>query len=431
MSTITAPFAWLLMTFYQFTGSYAFALILFSFVIKLVLFPFFMRGKKGMMKMTRLQPKAKELEKKYEGNQQKYSVELQKLYKEEKVNPMSGCLWNLIPFPILILLYNIIRYPLTSLMGVAEESLPKIAGILTRMGVTPADYETSYGQMMLAQQAAPYAEQVKAVAPQFVAMNFYMFGLNLAQNPSVTFFLQPDAWTWANIGLFLIPVISGAFAFAQVKISQKLNPVSADQNNKMMTMMSPIISVWIGFAMPASMSIYWIANSAFSIVQDVIATNHYKKIFDKEDEVKLAAEEERKQRDEEKKRLREEKAAIEGPAVDKNTSKKKIQNLERSRAEEAERAYKEKTGQMKPSDKSDRPFARGRAYDPARFAARQEENEAISDDAGEEVLPVAGSEASAAEGAPQQDGILSENEDENYEEADFDDETDFDDEDED
>lgn len=382
MSVIIKPFAWMLLQFYEITGSYALALILFSLVIKTVLFPFFMKGKKGMMRMSRLQPMMKELEKKYEGNRQKYAIEVQKLYKAEGVSPMSGCLWNLIPFPFLILLYTIIRKPITQMMGLSSESLGTIANALTSFGVTEvADYSTSYGEMALAQQATPFADRLATLVPGFVGIDFSMFGLNLASNPSFLFFLGDDPWHWANIGLFLIPIISGAFALLQMIISQKLNPPAVEQNNKMMLFMMPLISIWIGYAMPAGMSIYWIANSAIGILQDWFATMHYRKIFAKEDAVKLAEAAERERIAEEKRRQREERLAKEGPQRDKNTSKKKMQKIERAQAEEAERAYKEKTGQIKKKNTDDRPFARGRAYDPNRYAnQRPKVDEQISSD---------------------------------------------------
>jgi len=371
LSYIAFPFSWLLLTLYQLTGSYPLALFGFSLVIKLILFPFYMKGKKGTMKMARLNPKVKALEKKYEGNQQKYSQEVQKLYKEENVHPMSGCLWNLIPYPILLLLYSIIRHPITMLMRVAEEHLPTIASIAGFTG----DYASAYGQMQLASAAAPYAKQIAAAGVLgFVAINYTFLGLDLSAVPQFLFFTGEDPWHWVNIGLWLIPIISGAFALLQSIVAQKLNPAtpSADGRGtgKSMYILMPLISIWIGFAMPAAMSIYWITNSILGIAQDYISTKYYKRVFAREDAEKLAAEAEREAAFAEKRRVREEKIAETGSTYrDKNTSKKKIQKAERTQSETAEREYKIRTGQVAPPPvDADRPFARGRAYDPNRYA---------------------------------------------------------------
>ena len=123
MSWITAPFAWLLKALYELTGSYGWAVILFGVVVNLILLPFMAKSKKSMMRTSRLQPRIAELQRRHEGNQQKLNEEMAKLYREEKINPMSGCLWSLIPFPILIALYSVIRQPLTKMMGLSAEAV--------------------------------------------------------------------------------------------------------------------------------------------------------------------------------------------------------------------------------------------------------------------------------------------------------------------
>lgn len=94
MSWITAPFAWLLKALYELTGSYGWAVILFGVVVNLILLPFMAKSKKSMMRTSRLQPRIAELQRRHEGTQQKLNEEMAKLYREEKINPMSGCLWS-------------------------------------------------------------------------------------------------------------------------------------------------------------------------------------------------------------------------------------------------------------------------------------------------------------------------------------------------
>ena len=112
---ICIPFAWLVRLFYTLTGSYGVAIILFTLVLKLILLPLQMKSKKSMMRMNRMSGKMQEIQKKYAKNQAKMNEEMQKLYAEEGVNPMGGCLWTMLPLPILIALYSIIRQPVTHL----------------------------------------------------------------------------------------------------------------------------------------------------------------------------------------------------------------------------------------------------------------------------------------------------------------------------
>ena len=109
---VCIPFAALTRLFYNWTGSYGVALILFTLVIKLVLLPFQLKSKKSMLRMNRMSGKVKEIQTRFANNKERQQQEIADLYAREGINPMGGCLWSLIPFPILIALYNVIRYPL-------------------------------------------------------------------------------------------------------------------------------------------------------------------------------------------------------------------------------------------------------------------------------------------------------------------------------
>ena len=93
---ITWPFAKLMVWLYNLTGNYGLALIFFALAVNLIMTPFMAKSKKSMMRSSRLQPRIQELQRRHEGNPQKLNAEMQKLYQEEGINPMSGCLWSLI-----------------------------------------------------------------------------------------------------------------------------------------------------------------------------------------------------------------------------------------------------------------------------------------------------------------------------------------------
>ena len=116
---ICVPFAWLTRLFYTWTGSYGVALILFTLLVKLVLLPFQLKSKKSMLRMNRMQGKIKDIQTRYANNKEKQQQEMADLFAREGVNPMSGCLWSFIPFPILIALYYIIRTPLRYFMSLS------------------------------------------------------------------------------------------------------------------------------------------------------------------------------------------------------------------------------------------------------------------------------------------------------------------------
>ena len=96
---ICVPFAFLTRLFYSWTGSYGVALILFTLVVKLVLLPFQLKSKKSMLRMNRMQGKIKDIQTRYANNQQRQQEAMQELYMKEGINPVSGCLWSMIPLP--------------------------------------------------------------------------------------------------------------------------------------------------------------------------------------------------------------------------------------------------------------------------------------------------------------------------------------------
>ncbi len=103
---------WVLAKIYDLVGSYGLSIIILTILIKIVLLPLGIKQIKSMQHMQVIQPKIKELQKKYKGNKQKAQEETMKLYKEAGVNPLGGCLPLLLQFPILISMYAVIRSPL-------------------------------------------------------------------------------------------------------------------------------------------------------------------------------------------------------------------------------------------------------------------------------------------------------------------------------
>ena len=143
-------FGAVLLFFYNICNSYGGAILLFGLLVKLIMLPFQMKSKHSMMRTTMLTPRVKELEKRYATNKQKYQEEVAKLYKEAKINPMSGCLWSLIPFPILIALYSVIRQPLTKMMGLGAEAVTQLTDWVTTNAGYVAQAKSAYQEIQIA-----------------------------------------------------------------------------------------------------------------------------------------------------------------------------------------------------------------------------------------------------------------------------------------
>lgn len=400
LDAIATPFGWLMRQFYALTGNFGLAVILFSLAVTIVLLPFMAKSKKGMMRMTRLQPKLMELQKKHEGNQQKLNEEIAKLYRQEKASPMGGCLWSLLPFPILLALYRAVIKPLTIVMGVPDELLAEGGALLNRLnelGFTLAEGANSYyAQIYQSEFITANFDQFAGISDKLIPMDFNFLGLNLAATPNWHFWaFDFSEGVWPVIGLFLIPIISAALSYLSMQISQKVNGTTAttaqaQSTNRMMVWMMPLMSLWLGFTLPAAMGIYWIMNSITGIIRDTGLTAYYKKKLDAEDAVRRAEEREREEELERKRQETERLRAMNATTVNKNTSKKKQQaqaaqaNTERKAAAEREEraARRERLGvkeEEKPASQvGNRRYARGRAYVADRFTNPEGAEEATA-----------------------------------------------------
>lgn len=370
---ICIPFAWLLRALYELTSSYGWALVLFTVVIKLIMLPFQMKSKKSMMRMSRFQPMIKEIQTRYKNNQVKMNEELQRLYAEEGVNPMSGCLWSFLPFPILIALYSIIRQPITRFMMLTTTAMQGVIDAVSAAGfdlaaiamtandgaVTVKDGLTQlqpYGQITLVKAA----QELGVALPEgWIHMDFSFLGTDLTMIPSDVIG-QIGTGGWAVIGVLLIPIVSGALSFWQSKVSMAGNPAAADPNDptarssRMMMWMMPIMSLWIGFTLPASLGVYWIANSVLMLVQEKVLNKYFKKSMAAEDEAREKARMEDRLR-----RMEEARVAQQQREAEKKSLKEKQKAAQAAKAAKAEKAKKATTENGRIGD---RPYARGRSF---------------------------------------------------------------------
>lgn len=105
LTFIASPLFWLLSWIHKLVGNWGWAIIFLTVLIKLVFFPLSAASYRSMAKMKNLQPRLKTLKDRYGDDKQKFQQEMMKIYKEEKINPLGGCLPILIQIPVFIALY--------------------------------------------------------------------------------------------------------------------------------------------------------------------------------------------------------------------------------------------------------------------------------------------------------------------------------------
>ena len=376
---ICIPFALLVKLFYNMTGSYGVAIILFTVAVKLILLPFQIKSKKSMIRMNRMQGRMQDLQKKYANNQMKLNEEMQKLYAEEGVNPMGGCLWSFLPLPIMIALYSIIRQPITRFMMLGEDVLYKAIEAAKAAGANMATIVqvAEDGAMKLDKTGLPLVQPygeinlvkvLPEIAPEFcesvegwMSLNYSFLGLDLASTPweVVTSF----ALNAAFFGMLLIPIITGLSQLVMTMYTMKNQPSNAgNASMKMMMYTMPLMTVYFAFVMPAALGVYWIAQSIFSLIQEVFMTKIFNKKIEEEENARYEAiQADRQRRIEEGKRLQEERK---NQQVQKQTLREKQNAAQVAKAEKAKKAASSTTEAGRVGD---RPYARGRAYKENRY----------------------------------------------------------------
>lgn len=352
LNIILTPFAKLLLLFYNVTGSYGVALILFGLVVRLILFPVFLKGRKGMLSMSGLAEKQRVLQQKYARDREKYSRELQKLYEEEGVKPSSGCLWSFLPMPFLMILYAIIRQPLTYLMNMNQDQFNAVSNLLYG---NVLNYKNQ--QLQMAQDVFLNHDKIVAAIPELAGMpqiDFTFLGVNLSETPHFLFWRAEDMG--AAFGLWLIPVISALLGVVSMILTNKINAVvlhtqkTMDQSSMMTMVIMPLFSLWICFTLPAALGVYWIANSLFAMLQEVINIPFLRSFLKKQEEERV------QRREQEKERIKLEKKA-------QAEAKKKA--AEEMRRIQMERKLNKSIAGA--SREGIRAYARGRLYDPERY----------------------------------------------------------------
>ena len=257
LNLIATPLGLVMWGAYNLLNNYGLAIIAFTFITKVVLFPLAIKSQKSSAKMAVLSPDIKIIQKKYAKDRVKMQEELTNLYAENDYNQMAGCLPLLIQMPIILGLYEVIRNPLTHILRIPADVLES-----ARKALELTNISTYQSQLKSIATSAP--EKLNGILDsQYITdiQNFDMtfLGLDLTQIP--TFAL--------NIAI-LVPLVSISTMILSQVITMKLNG-QADQAGKAVMMPMLIMSVAMtslfAFQFPIGVTIYWIAGNIFAIIQ--------------------------------------------------------------------------------------------------------------------------------------------------------------------
>jgi len=215
-SFLTKPVSYAINWFYGYAGNFGLAIIAFTILMRLILFPLAHASFKSMAKMKKLQPEMQRLKETYPNDRQKMQQELMALYKREGANPVAGCLPILVQIPIFFSLYKVLfvtieMYHAPFYGWIHDLSAPDPLGILTIFGLISWDV--------------------------------------------------PGVLSIINIGI--LPIIMGSTMWLQ----QKLNPAPADPTQAKIFALLPFVFTFVLAGFAAGLVLYWSVNNILSIAQ--------------------------------------------------------------------------------------------------------------------------------------------------------------------
>ncbi len=291
LDIISTPFGYLMRYLYQWTSNYALSLLIFALVVKLVLLPLTIHQRKSSVTQARLRPKELAIRKRYAGRTDaeaklQMASEIQEMYKAEHYSVAGGCLPLLIQLPIIIALYNIVRDPLTHISRLAADTVSAIqtkalelikAGEIAISGATAETTALTQIQMSAALKNYPDAfSAIEGIPTDLVLPDFTMFGIDMSATP-----------TLALSAIIIFPILAGAFQWLTSFIMTKFMPnpstaattpngeksseaEAAERTMKSMNIVMPLVTVYIGFQLPAIMALYWVYQSILGIIFTIL-----------------------------------------------------------------------------------------------------------------------------------------------------------------
>lgn len=254
---------------YLIVRNYGVAIILFTILFKLILFPLSIKQQKSMSVTARIAEKQKELSKKYANDKAKYQEEVQKLYAKEGARPGGGCLVTLLPLPIMIGLYYTILNPLQNALHLSSDVIAKASNLLNQVPGASMGIGGQLNEMSIIRnfdQLSPYLKDILGNdydrVEQF-SKSFNFLGLDLLGTPSTA---------GLSSMLFLIPLICLLTSIGSQVFMMFTNDAMKNQQGcmKFTMLILPLFTAWLAWTMPGAVGFYWICNTITMFVQTVI-----------------------------------------------------------------------------------------------------------------------------------------------------------------
>lgn len=280
-------FGYLLELFYNLTSNYGLAIILFTIVIKLIFLPFSIKQQKTMKKSAKIQEKMKIIQFKYKNNPEKMNQEMMNLYKNEKMNPFSGCFTAIIQFLLLFSIFYLVRSPLTFMEKIPAEDISKY---VTQIQESGKSVSGAYPEIDIIREYNFLKEKnLEDANIEKINLQMNFLGIDLSKVPQQNL---------TDFTVYIIPILYILSSFISIRLTtsmqeksnKKTKETTIDgttgkelvpeeenneldavmQTNKMMSWMMPIMSISVALVAPLGLALYWLVNNILMIVERVV-----------------------------------------------------------------------------------------------------------------------------------------------------------------
>ncbi len=280
-------FGYILSLLYSIVKNYGLAMILFTVLMKLLMLPLSIKQQKSMKKSAKLQEKMEIIRVKHKNNPEMMNQEIMNLYKEEKMNPFSGCLTSILQIILILSVFYMVRSPLTYMQKIPNDTLNTYIGQIQEAG---KEVSRAYPQIDIIREVSILKEknpEDENVQKTEINMNF--LGLDLSKIPQQSM---------NDYTVYIIPILYIITTFISMRMTTKMQKEMMDskkakkqevieisggkeeeeenpldtmmETNRMMSWMMPILSVSIAFIAPLGLALYWLISNIMMIIERII-----------------------------------------------------------------------------------------------------------------------------------------------------------------
>jgi len=277
-NVIGGIFGYVLWSAFFLTKNYGVAIILFTIVIKVLLFPFSVSQQKSMASNARFQQKQKEIMDKYKNDRVKANEEIQKLMAKENVSPTAGCMPMLAPMFVLFGVYYSVINPVTNTLHIAADKVSAALNSISNLPGIGMSINGRYGEISIVKYFGSLQKYFvdsngnalfnshDADSINEFGQGFNFLGIDLLATPSQS--------SWESM-LWLIPVLCFLTSVGSMIIMQLINGTKMQGCMVAMIFMMPLFTAWIAYSVPGAVGFYWIVSNLLGFVQSLIMNKFF------------------------------------------------------------------------------------------------------------------------------------------------------------